>query len=103
MGLPFPLLQGRLDAALGPECNGANKTIGLVAPYSSVELDIWTPASLGEGRLVLEEMWRHERHLNLDDLDIGREGIWHTVKRVWGRRGLVIWKVWRRCKALEKT
>ncbi|RMZ80551.1 hypothetical protein DV737_g2917, partial [Chaetothyriales sp. CBS 132003] len=35
-------------------------------------------------------VWR--KHLNLDDLDVGGEGVWRTVQRVWGRRGLAVWK-----------
>ena len=37
------------------------------------------------------QMWR--KHINLDDLDIGEEGVMGTVKRVLGRRGLAIWRV----------
>ena len=94
MGLPFPDLQSRIDTALGPECN-YNKTIGLVAPWSSLEFDderMWR----GRG-LVLEEVWRWDRHLNLDDLDVGGEGVVGTVRRVVGRRGLVLWRVGRVC------
>jgi GPI mannosyltransferase 4 len=42
------------------------------------------------------EMWR--KHINLDDLDIGEEGIVGTLRRVWGRRGLAIWRVERICE-----
>ncbi|KAL2036956.1 hypothetical protein N7G274_010241 [Stereocaulon virgatum] len=93
MGLPFPLMQNRIDTALGSECN-TNKSVGLVAPFSSTELD--TPWA--DRDLVLEEIWRFGRHLNLDDLDLGREGVLGTVKRVVGRRGLVIWRVRRVCQ-----
>lgn len=40
-------------------------------------------------------MWR--QHLNLDDMDFGDDGIWPTLSRVVGRRGLGVWKVERVC------
>ena len=94
MGIPFSDLQSRINTALDPEC-GSNKTIGLVAPWSSLEFDderMWR-----DGGLVLEEVWRWNRHLNLDDLDVGGEGVVGTVRRVVGRRGLVLWRVGRVC------
>lgn len=68
----------------------------LAAPFSATELDKYTQgdASL---ELRLTEVWRHRQHLNLDDLDIPAEGVWGTLQRVIGRRGLVIWKVEKRC------
>ena len=48
--------------------------------------------------IVMEEVWRWSRHLNLDDLDVGREGVWGTVRRVVGRRGLVVRRVRRVCQ-----
>ena len=93
MGIPFPDLQSRVDTALGPQCN-TNRSIGLVAPWSSTELDEqWTDRDI-----VMEEVWRWSRHLNLDDLDVGGEGVWGTVRRVVGRRGLVVRRVRRVCQ-----
>ena len=94
MGIPFPELQSRINTALGPQCN-TNQTIGLGAPWSSLEFDDLTEWK--DRGLVLEEVWRWNRHLNLDDLDIGGEGVWGTVRRVVGRRGLVLWRVGRVC------
>lgn len=48
-----------------------------------------------------EEIWRYDQHLNLDDLDVGEEGVISTLKRVVGRRGLVIWKLRKICGAEE--
>ena len=48
--------------------------------------------------IVLEEVWRWSRHLNLDDLDVAGEGVWGTVRRVVGRRGLVVRRVRRVCQ-----
>ena len=38
------------------------------------------------------------RHLNLDDMDFGDDGVVETLRRVVGRRGLGIWKVERICE-----
>jgi GPI mannosyltransferase 4 len=46
-------------------------------------------------KLVLE--WDYRRHINLDDVEIGEEGIWGTLSRVIGRRGIGIWRVQRHC------
>ena len=97
MGIPFQSLQVRINARLGPgECN---KSIGLVAPHSSIDLGIWTQSSAKEGALLFEEIWKYEKHLNLDDLNVGEEGLWETMKRVVGRRGLVIWRIHKPCQA----
>ena len=96
MGIPFASLQTQVETALGSECN-TNKSVGLVAPHSSVEIDHWIAKSADDQTLTFEEIWRYGRHLNLDDLDIGEDGVWATLGRVVGRRGLVIWKVRRVC------
>lgn len=72
------------------------KTTVLAAPWSATFLDKYTEAGSG-AELQLTEIWRYNKHLNLDDLDIPGEGIAGTLQRVVGRRGLVIWKVEKRC------
>lgn len=99
MGISFPALETQISTSLGPDCV-PNRSIGLVAPYSSVELD--AIVSSGEDGLILEEMWQYSRHLNLDDLDFAADGIWGTLARVIGRRGLVIWRVRRNCTRLAE-
>ena len=96
MGIPFASLQMHVETAVGSECN-TNKSIGLVAPYSSLEIDTWIAESAKGQTLAFEEIWRYSRHLNLDDLDVGEEGIWGTLRRVVGRRGLIVWKVKSSC------
>lgn len=96
MGIPFASLQTHVEAALGSECN-TDKSIGIVAPYSSIEIDPWIAKSAKDQSLAFEEIWRYGQHLNLDDLDVGEEGVRGTLGRVVGRRGLVIWKVKRLC------
>ena len=99
MGIPFASLQMQVETALGPGCN-TNKTVGLVAPYSSLEIDPWIAKTVGDQAFTFEEVWRYDKHLNLDDLDLGKEGIWGTLERVVGRRGLVVWKIRRVCRVL---
>ncbi len=97
MGMDFASFTGIVDSHAGG-CRDVG--LGLVAPASSVELDAWKEGGregAQEGEFVLEEVWRYGRHLNLDDLDVGGEGVWGTVRRVVGRRGLVVWRVGRRC------
>ncbi|KLJ10724.1 phosphatidylinositol glycan, class Z [Blastomyces silverae] len=43
--------------------------------------------------LQLHLLWSYSRHLNLDDMDFGDDGVWPTLKRVVGRRGLNVWLV----------
>ena len=97
-GIPFTSLQTEIEAALGSGCN-SNKSIGLVAPRSSTEMDPWIAKSAEDQTSAFEELWRYNRHLNLDDLDVWTEGIWETLGRVVGRRGLVVWKIKRLCIA----
>ena len=96
LGIPFASLQTHVETALGSECN-TNKSIGLVAPYSSLEIGPWIAESAKDQTFAFEEMWRYGRHLNLDDLDVGEEGVWGTLRRVVGRRGLIVWRVKRLC------
>lgn len=84
-------------------CQVKDRTgVYLVAPYSATYLDrfIRSKNSTAEPRyrdIYLEERWRYSRHLNLDDLDFGDDGIANTLGRVVGRRGLVLWEVRIRC------
>ncbi len=79
------------------------ETTYLVAPHSSTFLDRYT-VKAEEGMdvkvdvdLHLEQVWSYAQHINLDDLDFADEGVWLTLKRAVGRRGLGVWKVTRRC------
>ena len=68
----------------------------LIAPASATWLDPFLPNKGLEG-LRFREVWRHWNHLNLDDLDFGEDGVWNTLSRVIGRRGLVAWRVTKSC------
>lgn len=70
--------------------------IALVAPASAIYLDRFSKGNHSES-LILQERWRTTHHLNLDDLDFGDDGVWNTLSRVVGRRGLVVWDVTRKC------
>ncbi|KAK5664148.1 hypothetical protein OQA88_363 [Cercophora sp. LCS_1] len=68
----------------------------LIAPTSAAWLDPYLQNKGLEG-LRFREVWRYRRHLNLDDLDFGEDGVWNTLARVVGRRGLAIWRVTKSC------
>ncbi|KAJ6780488.1 hypothetical protein PWT90_02964 [Aphanocladium album] len=68
----------------------------LIAPASATWLDPYLPNKGLQG-LRFREVWRYRQHLNLDDLDIGDDGLWDTLTRVVGRRGLVAWRVTKSC------
>lgn len=68
----------------------------LVAPLSASFLDKYLQEN--DSGLKFQEVWRYSRHLNLDDLDFGDDGVWTTLKRVVGRRGLGAWRVTKGCE-----
>ena len=77
---------------------GEKRTL-LVAPESATYLDRYKN-DLDTKKIAtirLREIWRTGRHLGLDDLDFEKDGIWDTLKRVLGRRGLVVWEVAKKC------
>jgi len=68
----------------------------LVAPLSATYLDqfVQTKHNTREKLpFTLTKVWEHKKHLNLDDLDFGDDGVWPTIQRVIGRRGLGIWRI----------
>ncbi|KAJ2907196.1 GPI mannosyltransferase 4 [Zalerion maritima] len=68
----------------------------LVVPSSTTWLDPYLP-NKGLDGLRFREVWRHRKHLNLDDIDFGQDGVWKTLSRVVGRRGLVAYRVTKSC------
>ena len=95
MGMPLPNVQRRVQGILGHNCY-AGTTVGLVVPWSSIELEAWRAQGETSG-VQFRELWRWTQHLNLDDLDFENQGVWGTLKRALGRRGLVVWGVQRVC------
>lgn len=73
----------------------------LVAPLSADWLDPYLQNKGLEG-LRFREVWRNKHHLNLDDLDFGEDGVWNTLSRVVGRRGLAVWRVTKSCPGLRR-
>lgn len=86
MGLDKASLQDRI--CMIP----ANGSV-LIAPWSATFLDQFIRDQTSSEAMQLEELWRYDRHLNLDDLDFGDDGILPTLKRVVGRRSIVVWSV----------
>lgn len=100
MGIPGLEMIKHLDQTV-PRCP-TTSPVYLVAPTSATFLDEYTaPSSLvhpHSPNLQLYRLWTHRKHLNLDDLDFGDDGVVPTLKRVLGRRGLAVWSVRRACK-----
>ena len=99
MGVPGLEMIQRLDKTV-PQCP-TSSPVYLVAPLSTTFLDEYTASSslssLHSPNLQLYRLWTYRKHLNLDDLDFGSDGIFPTLKRVIGRRGLGVWSVRRIC------
>jgi len=87
MGLEASSLESTLCVA---NTRRSLETKVLVAPRSAVYLDQFQEEAV---HLGLQELWSTGQHLNLDDLDFSDDGIWSTLQRVIGRRGLSIWRV----------
>lgn len=106
MGMPFPRMLGEVESALPPcrtrkppkiEGRGA---VYLVAPRSAYALKPFQDPT-NRGDIELEEVWSYRQHLNLDDMEFGDDGVWPTLSRVVGDRGLVVWRVTRNCWATD--
>ncbi|KAI9676607.1 MAG: alpha 1,2 mannosyltransferase [Trizodia sp. TS-e1964] len=95
MGMKPDLMIQELEAAA--QCHKAENATYLISPYSSIFLDAYTGQQSNTSALRFEQIWIYRNHLNLDDLEFGEDGIWPTLKRVLGRRGLIIWRVTKEC------
>jgi len=67
----------------------SNFTLFLPAP-STIDIASQTP-------LRLTHLKTYSKHINLDDMDFGDDGVVPTLSRVVGRRGLGVWRVEREC------
>ncbi|KAF2106778.1 Alg9-like mannosyltransferase family-domain-containing protein [Lophiotrema nucula] len=100
MGMPGSQMLERITEAL-PPCRSRkpptvdNASVYLVAPRSAYFLKQVRVFN----SVTLSEVWSYRRHLNLDDMDFAEDGIWKTLGRVVGDRGLVVWRVGRNCFA----
>lgn len=68
----------------------------LIAPLSATGLDPYL-SNKGLDGLRFREVWRYQKHFNFDDLDWGEDGVWNTLNRLIGRRGLAAWRVTKSC------
>lgn len=100
MGMPGNQMLEEVKAALPPcgtrkppEIQGA---VYLVTPRSAEFLAPYRNTQVRE-TISLEEVWSYRQHLNLDDMDFAEDGVWKTLERVVGGRGLVVWRVTRNC------
>jgi phosphatidylinositol glycan class Z len=79
------------DASDGSGEADRTNLVFVVAPRSATYLDRYTTAPAGSSGLELRELYSYPKHINLDDLDVGGDGLVATLKRVFGRRGLNVW------------
>lgn len=98
MGMPRVEMLGKVGGAL-PACRTRGSGLGstyLIAPRSAgIEKTYTDPAT--QDLISLDEVWSYRRHLNLDDMDFAEDGVWKTLDRVVGDRGLVVWRVQKHC------
>ncbi|PLN76635.1 putative alpha 1,2-mannosyltransferase Smp3 [Aspergillus taichungensis] len=102
MGIPGLQMAQELEKAV-PSCrstkdsDNATHAVFVVAPKSATFLDRYIHPSADPSDLQLVQLWSYSKHLNLDDLDFGDDGVVPTLRRVIGRRGLAVWKAERTC------
>jgi phosphatidylinositol glycan class Z len=75
-------------------------TTYLIAPRSADVRKSYLDADTRD-EVTLDEVWSYRQHLNLDDMDFETDGVWKTLGRVVGDRGLVIWRVTKDCWASD--
>jgi len=98
MGMPREEMLGRVKDVL-PTCRTAPLASGvtyLIAPRSAGIEKTYTDNAT-QDVITLDEVWSYSRHLNLDDMDFAEDGVWKTLGRVVGDRGLVVWRVQKKC------
>jgi phosphatidylinositol glycan class Z len=104
MGCPGEQMLGKVKEAL-PPCRSRKPpkvdgrgAVYVVAPRSAYFLKPYQAINQTD-EMSLEEVWSYRQHLNLDDMDFGDDGVWNTISRVVGDRGLVVWRATRNCWA----
>lgn len=95
MGMDMDSMAGRVMDSVGQCVDGQSDSVCSVAPCSSTSLEVWMRDS--ESEFTFEKIWTTRSHLNLDDIDVKDDGIWGTLRRVVGRRGLSVWRITRKC------
>jgi phosphatidylinositol glycan class Z len=113
MGKPGSEMVNELER-LVPTCGSKQKSneltssleqpdaVFVVAPKSVTFLDDFLAPQSPDSSLELLELWSYKKHISLDDLDFGSDGVLPTLKRVIGRRGLGVWLAQRPgCRAID--
>ncbi|OAG37338.1 hypothetical protein AYO21_08415 [Fonsecaea monophora] len=98
-----PLSAWRLDAS-NPLLTSSNHLSVQKAEFTYPPVSNFSFAidmNIPPAQLTLTNLAVFRRHLNLDDLDFGDDGVWPTLERVVGRRGLGVWRVDRICGPVE--
>jgi GPI mannosyltransferase 4 len=105
MGMPVAQIAGNLS--LAAPCAGSAEQLLLVAPSNAHGLEPnaaepYTPLAFSTNeavsRMTLSRKMQHQGHVGLDDLDFGDDGVWPTLKRVIGGRGITVWQVSKQCE-----
>ncbi|KAK0911232.1 alpha 1,2 mannosyltransferase [Friedmanniomyces endolithicus] len=103
MGMPKERMYEELAAAVSCQRGELDADLHdrtwLVAPLSSSFLDAstGTSSSVAGGTLHFEPVYTYRRHVGLDDLDWGEDGVWGTLQRVVGERGLGVYEAYKVC------
>ncbi|KAI4654646.1 uncharacterized protein J4E79_008520 [Alternaria viburni] len=101
MGCPAEQMIEKVKEAL-PPCRTRKPpkadrgSVYVVAPRSAHALIPYQSPNNSKD-VSLEEVWSYRQHLNLDDMDFADDGVWNTISRVVGDRGLVVWRATRNC------
>lgn len=95
MGMPGSEMIDRLTAISG--CEGTLNSTLLVAPSSATFLDSYLTMPSLDQPVRLKNRMHYSRHIGLDDLDFGDDGVWPTLQRVVGRRGLIVYEASKVC------
>lgn len=95
MGMPGAEMMGQVKQ--NAQCASSSTTTLLVAPLSATFLDAYSGPAKTDGDIDLVLLWNYTRHIGLDDLDFGDDGVWPTLQRVVDRRGLGVWQATRKC------
>ncbi|KAH5645094.1 mannosyltransferase [Parastagonospora nodorum] len=101
MGMPREEMLEKVKAVLPPCRTRAPPQLGhgatyLITPRSANIQHSYRDNNTKE-EITMYEVWGYRKHLNLDDMDFENDGVWGTLTRVVGNRGIVIWRVSKNC------
>ena len=96
----LPLSAHMLNVALSPRGLAEyealqSTTYHLFQPTTSAS----TPETDPDSALILTRRYSYKKHISLDDVDFGDDGVAGTISRVVGRRGLGVFEVQRLCSS----